>query len=164
MTKSSNPIFKLSPMDNDKTPSDDYIENFDGIRMKRVLAYIVDVVCIFFLGVAASTVAALLGVISFGLLSPLLVLALALVPLAYHTLTIGSHWNATVGMRLFDLEVRLNTSEHPDYIAALIHATIFYFTMAFTSFLILLVSIFNPRGRLLHDYLTNCTVYSKARC
>ncbi|MBL4739927.1 MAG: RDD family protein [Sneathiella sp.] len=157
MTKSSDPLFNLSSMENVKIQS----ENFNGIRMKRILAYIVDVVCIFFLGIAAATVAAILGIVSFGLLTPLLAFALALVPLAYHTITIGSHWNATVGMRLFDLEVRLKSSQHPDYMAALLHAAIFYLTMAITSSLILLVSVFNSRGRLLHDYLIDCTVYSK---
>ncbi|MEH6402707.1 MAG: RDD family protein [Sneathiella sp.] len=161
MTKSNNPLFKLSSMENVKTSSKAFVESFDGIRMKRILAYIVDVVCIFFLGIAATTIAAILGIVSFGLLTPFLALALALVPLAYHTLTVGSHWNATVGMRIFDLEVRLKSSEHPDYIAALIHAAIFYFTMAVTSSLILLVSLFNSRGRLLHDYITECTIYSK---
>jgi len=161
VTKPSAPLFNLSPMENVKTRTAKFVESFDGIRMKRILAYIVDVVCIFFLGVAATTVAAILGIVSFGLLTPFLALALALVPLAYHTLTIGSSWNATVGMRIFDLEVRLKSSEQPDYMAALIHAAIFYFTMAVTSSLILLVSLFNARGRLLHDYITDCTVYSK---
>ena len=133
-------------------------EDYDGIRLKRVLAYAVDVICIFLIGIVASTVAVLMGIITLGLLTPILALGLAMIPLAYHTLTIGSHWHATIGMRLFNIEVCLKNGDYPDYVTAFFHAGIFYLTVAITSSLVLLLSLFNPRGSLLHDYLTNSIV------
>jgi len=154
------PAIHLAPLGD----SDSYdantgrFEAFDGIRSRRFIAYMIDVICIFFISILATIGAILLGIVTLGLLSPILALGLMLVPLAYHTLTIGSHWNATFGMRLMGLEVYLYSGEEPDYLIALAHSTLFYFTMALTSSLILLVSLFNPRGRLLHDYLTNSGV------
>lgn len=130
-------------------------DDFDAIRFRRLIAYAIDVVCIFFISIIAAVVATLMGIVTLGLLSPVLAVGLMLVPLAYHTLTIGSAMNATVGMRFMGLEVYLYSGDKPDYLTALIHSGLFYFTVALTSSLILLVSLFNPRGRLLHDYLTN---------
>ncbi len=160
MTKNSETLIELSSLSSEKerTTFSDHADDYDGIRIKRMFAYAVDVVCIFVIGAAASAVAVLMGILTFGLLTPILALALAMVPLAYHTLTIGSPWHATIGMRLFDIEVVLKNGEYPDYVTSFLHAGIFYFTMALTSSLILLVSLFNPQGRLLHDYLTNSVV------
>ncbi|MCG8492220.1 MAG: RDD family protein [Sneathiellales bacterium] len=159
--KQSDPAFDLS-LQSDRPKSSENLQSFSygGIRAKRIFAYVVDVICIGILAFAASIVASLLGIITLGLLSPILALLLACVPVAYHTATIGGPWHATVGMRLFGIEVSLNDGRKPDYITAFVHSALFYFTMALTSMLILLVSIFNPQGKLLHDYLTNSTVHN----
>lgn len=151
---------QLSSLGNNRSSRlhDENLEDFSGIRMRRVIAYAIDVVCIFFIGIAATFIATVMGIVTLGLLSPILAVALALIPLAYHTLTIGSHWNATFGMRVMELEVYIHDDAEPDYLTALIHSGLFYATMTLTSSLILLVSLFNPRGRLLHDYLTNSGV------
>ncbi|GLQ06447.1 membrane protein [Sneathiella chinensis] len=133
-------------------------DDFDGVRSKRVFAYIIDLVCIFFLTIAANVIAALMGIISLGTLTPILVLAITMVPLGYHTLTVGSQWNATVGMRMMGLEVCLLDGREPDYITAFLHAALFYVTMALTSFLLLAISLFNAKGRLLHDFITNSVI------
>ncbi len=99
-----------------------------------------------------------MGIVTFGLLSPILAVGLALIPLAYHTLTIGSERNATIGMRIMDIEVYLYSGKDPDYLTAFIHSGLFYASLALTSSLILLISIFNDKGRLLHDYLTSSGV------
>ena len=46
----------------------------------------------------------------------------------------------------------------PDYLIAFIHAAIFYLSVAATSSLILLVSLFNPRGRCLHDFVIDVVI------
>lgn len=165
MTKNGETLINLSSLEGMKgqSASTDHSQNYEGIRLKRMMAYIVDVVCIFIIGVIASTVAALIGIITFGLLSPILVICLAAIPLAYHTLTIGSEWHATLGMKLFDIEVCLKNGDYPDYMTAFLHSGIFYLTMAITSSLILILSLFNSRGSLLHDYLTNSVVRLKRK-
>jgi uncharacterized RDD family membrane protein YckC len=133
-------------------------DDFDGIRLKRLFAYAIDVICIACIGFVATIIATLMGIVTFGLLTPVLAVGLALVPLAYHTLTIGSERNATIGMRMMGLEVYLYSGEDPDYLTAFIHSGLFYASLALTSSLILLISIFNDKGRLLHDYLTSSGV------
>ncbi|OUR76387.1 hypothetical protein A9Q83_14530 [Alphaproteobacteria bacterium 46_93_T64] len=160
MSVKREPVINLSSLGGgrDRKIHEDNLDDFDAIRFRRLCAYAIDVVCIFFIGIAATIVATLMGIVSLGLLSPILAVGLMLVPLAYHTVTIGSELNATIGMRFMGLEVYLYSGDEPDYLTALIHSGLFYFSMAVTSSLILLLSLFNSKGRLLHDYLTNSGV------
>ncbi len=154
------PSIQLSSLKADKSNSFEAgdLNAFDGIRTKRLIAYAIDIVCIFCISVVATLIATIMGIVSLGLLSPLLAVGLALIPLAYHTLTIGSDWNATVGMRVMGIEVYLYSGDKPDYLTAFIHSGLFYVSLALTSSLILLVSLLNPKGRLVHDYLTSSGV------
>lgn len=128
-------------------------EVHQGVTLRRVVAYLVDLTII---AVATAFVALafmVLGVLSFGVLTPLLSFLLLIVPLAYHTLLIGGPGSATVGMRLFGIEVRRMDGGRPGYPLAAIQTIVFYTTVALTSWLILLVALFNAHGRTLHDYL-----------
>lgn len=163
MKDCNGPMIKLSSLEgNDdrvRLSEDTYNpDDYESIRLRRVFAYAIDVLCIAVISVAATVAATLIGVITFGVLTPLLVLILAGIPLIYHTLLIGGPWNATVGMRFMNVRMERKNGDDPDYLIALIHAALFYFTMAATSSLILLVSLFNPRGRLLHDYLVDTVI------
>jgi uncharacterized RDD family membrane protein YckC len=93
-----------------------------------------------------------LSVLSFGLLSPLWAI-MGVVPLAYHTLTIGGRHSSTWGMRLFDVEMRSWTGGRPDYLQAMLTTIVFYVSMTSTGGLILLLGLFNRRRRLLQDLL-----------
>lgn len=95
----------------------------------------------------------LFSVATFGLLTPLLILLGSLIPTAYHTLTIGGSASATLGMRMFGLEVRSWSGGKPGYLQALLHTVVFYVTVGFTSGLILLWPLFSNRRRCLHDLL-----------
>lgn len=157
------PMIKLSSLEgNDdrfRSPSDTFNpDDYESIRLRRIFANAIDVLCIAVITVAATFAATLIGVITFGVLTPLLVLILAGIPLIYHTLLIGGPGNATLGMRFMNVRMERMNGDDPDYLIALIHAALFYFTMAATSSLILLVSLFNPRGRLLHDYLVGTVI------
>ncbi len=129
-----------------------------SLRLERIFAYIIDVICLFFVLIVVKIAAAILGVLSLGLLSPLLFLIVALTPLAYHTYLVGSERSATLGMRIMNIKVRTMDGRQPDYATAFVHCLIFYVSMFLTSGLILLVSLFMPHGRCLHDYLTNSIV------
>lgn len=133
-------------------------DDFESIRVRRIFAYFIDVVCIAVITVIALFISAFLGVITFGILSPLLALIVALIPIAYNTFLVGSDWNATLGMRFMNMRVELENGGEPDYMVALIHAALFYFSVAVTSSFILLVSLFNPRGRCVHDYVTSTVI------
>ena len=125
---------------------------YDGIVLRRVGAYLVDVVAIVILMIGAWFLLGLLAILSLGLLLPLKVIVLALLPTAYHTYFIGSS-GATPGMRVFDVEIRTWTGRRPDYVQAFLQTVLFYATVSLTSFLVLAVSLFNDRRRTLHDFL-----------
>jgi uncharacterized RDD family membrane protein YckC len=96
----------------------------------------------------------LLTILSFGLLGPGLWFLFGLIPLAYNTLLVGGRHGATVGMRLFDLELRSWDGERPTMLQALAHAVLFYLTIGATCSLILLFALINRRSRTLHDVLS----------
>jgi uncharacterized RDD family membrane protein YckC len=136
---------------------------FDGIRSRRVLGYFVDLILIALLSVAVWFALVFAGVLTLGLLLPILPIAVALVPLAYHTLQVCGPHSATVGMRLFGVEVRNWTGSRPDLLQAFLMTALFLTTIALTGSLILLVSLFNVRGRTLHDYLSGTVVVRAGR-
>jgi uncharacterized RDD family membrane protein YckC len=131
---------------------------FDGIVAKRTLAYLIDLLILALLAFAAGTVAFVLGMLSFGLLGPILWPLLALIPAAYHTLLIGGPGSATLGMRFMCIEVRTLDGGRPDYLVAFIQTALFYVSVSLTSWLILLVCLFTERRRMLHDLLAGTIV------
>lgn len=125
---------------------------FDGIIIARSLAYIADIVIISLIVLAATVVFFILGLLTFGLLWPGISLT-PLIALAYFTLTLGGPQSATPGMRWQDIEIRTWDGYRPGYVQALIQTVLFYITIPFGTFLLLLVPFFNYRRRCLHDYL-----------
>ena len=132
-------------------------EYYRGILVRRMLAYWVDLLCIGLLIVLAWIVFWMLAIASLGLLSPLL-LILGLIPVLYHTLTIGGPSSATPGMRLTGVEVRNWTGERPSYLQALVQTILFYVTVYPTWSLVLLIALFDRRRRTLHDMLAGTLV------
>lgn len=131
---------------------------YESIVVLRVLGYLIDVV---FLAVLTGIVAVLLwiiGILSFGLLMPIAALVVAILPVAYHTFTIGAY-GATPGMRLMGLEVRtLDDGSSPSYLQAFVMTALFYLSVGVTSWIILIVAFFNERRRLMHDFFSNLLV------
>ena len=130
---------------------------YKGVLARRVFAYCIDVILIALLLVPVWVFCAMLTVVSFGLLSPVW-LIFGLVPVAYHSLLIGGPRSATLGMRLFEIEVRSWTGERPSILQAFIQTVIFYLTTAATCWLILLIAPFERRRRMLHDILAGTLV------
>ena len=127
-------------------------EFFDGITMRRVFANFVDFLIIAVLSGLAVSALVVLKILSFGLLAPLFVV-LPIIPIAYHTVFVGGPDSATPGMRLFGIEVHRIEGDRPDYLQAGLLTAVFYGSIILTSWLILLVALFNGRGRTFHDYL-----------
>jgi uncharacterized RDD family membrane protein YckC len=130
-----------------------HAELFDGVLWRRAAAYLIDLCVIGAILIAAAIAFALLSVLSFGLLAPGLWFLFGLIPLAYHTLLVGSR-GATVGMRVFDLELRSWDGYRPVLLQALAHAVLFYLTVGATCSLVLLFALINRRRRTLHDVLS----------
>lgn len=131
---------------------------FSNVAFKRVVAYIVDVLVIAVFAVAIAAIAFVPVVLTLGFLKPFVVGVVTLIPLAYHTLLIGAEHSATIGMRLMGLEIRKLDGGRPGYVLAFIQTIMFYVTVGITTWLILLVALFNRRHRTLHDFLCGTMV------
>jgi uncharacterized RDD family membrane protein YckC len=114
------------------------------------LAYFIDLCCIGAIVVLFWIVFAVLWLVSFGLLGPLLWVLFGLIPLAYHTLLLSGPRSATWGMRCFAVELRSVTGERPGFLQALAQTALFYITVGATCSLTLLLVLFNRRRRALH--------------
>jgi uncharacterized RDD family membrane protein YckC len=128
-------------------------ELYDGIRVKRLVAYAIDLLIIAGLLAVMWIVGMFFVAVTFGLLFPVMTVATALLPFAYHTALIGGPSNATVGMRVMDLRVVAWNGDRPGYAQAALQTVLFYASLAIATFLVLALSFFNPRGRCLHDLL-----------
>ena len=138
-------------------------EAYEGVLWRRALAYFVDLCIIGVLAGFCWIAFAVLWLLSFGLLGPVLWFLFGLIPLAYHTLLLSGRWSATIGMRLFDVELRSVTGERPGFLQALIQTALFYLTVGATCSLILLLVLFNRHKRTLHDMLAGTVVVRRFR-
>jgi len=127
---------------------------YGGVTVRRTLAYLVDVFVIAVLGLALGFALSILGLLSFGLLTPVGVIVMALWPLAYHSYFLAAR-GATPGMGLFDLELRDWRGGPVDPLQAVLAVLLFYVTVSLTAWLVLVVVLLNERGRALHDILAS---------
>lgn len=130
---------------------------YAGVVLRRILAYLIDVIVIAVLGLCLGFVLSVVGLLTFGLLSPLAVVVMALWPLIYHSYFVATR-GATPGMRLFDLEVRDWSGKSVEPAQAVLVVLLFFVTIALTAWLILLVALFTDRNRALHDILAGTLV------
>lgn len=127
---------------------------YSGIVVRRCIAYLIDVLIIAALGLCLGFALSIVGVLSFGLLSPLAVIVMALWPLLYHSFFIATR-GATPGMRCFGLELRDWSGKRVEPFQAVLVVVLFYVSVSLTAWLVLLVVLFNDRGRALHDILAS---------
>jgi uncharacterized RDD family membrane protein YckC len=133
-------------------------EAYEGVLWRRTLAYFVDLCIIGVIAVFCWIIFAVLWLLSFGLLGPVLWFAFGLIPLAYHIFLLSGPRSATLGMRIFDVELRSVTGERPGFLQALIQTVLFYITVGATCSLVLLLVLFNRHKRTLHDMLAGTVV------
>ncbi len=129
----------------------------EGVMARRVLAWLLDVVCIFLLVSVLWVVLLLFGLLTLGLgLGALAVLPA--VPFLYHFLSLLRTASATPGQALLGLTVRRDEDLGPPTgLQALIFTAVFYLTLA-TSGLLLLIALFTTRHRTLHDLASDLVV------
>jgi uncharacterized RDD family membrane protein YckC len=133
-------------------------EYYEGVVARRIFAYLID---IFLLGLAygAAVLAGfIINIATFGLMTVLVIGALACLAPAYHVLTVGGSRAATPGMRLMGLEVRNFDGGAPTRLQAFIQIALFYVTVPATGGWILLFVLFNRYRRAVHDVLSHTVV------
>lgn len=164
MSTSMPPVVIIPPGDADWADPWRHPELFAGITLRRVVAYALDVLVVTGLAMLVWFVASFLVVLSFGLLLPVKVLALALLPLAYHIGLLATPRAATLGMRAMGLRLvsvapgAAAWGGRPTPFQAMIQVVSFYGSVALTGSLVLVVALFNARRRTLHDWLAGTVV------
>ncbi len=140
-----------------RTPEiDDYLLT-DGVLMRRVFAWFIDMLLIGLIVVMLWFVLLLFGLLTLGIGLPLLG-AVPFVPFAYHMLFLAGPPSATPGQSALGLVVRRNDDfGHPTLGQAAISTLLFYATLA-TSGLLLLIALFTVRRRTLHDLVSGLVV------
>jgi uncharacterized RDD family membrane protein YckC len=126
---------------------------FDGVLSKRIVAFIIDAILIVALMIPAALLVLVLGFVTFGfgwLLFPPL---FAIVALVYMALTLGGAASATPGMRVTGVEMRTWSGQRLFPLLAIMHALIFWFSIALLTPLVLIVGLLTRRKQLLHDLL-----------
>lgn len=131
---------------------------YEGVRRKRVLAFLIDFTLVTLLWLAASVVVFFLGVITFGLAWLLYGGLFPIIAILYSGACVGGEHNATPGMRSAGLVFRLENGERPLFLHGAVHVILFYVSVTFLTPLILIVSFFNSRKRMLHDMLIGAVI------
>lgn len=138
-------------------------ELFEGVRTRRIFAFLIDVIAIALLTLAAGVLVFILGIFTLGLGWLLYAILWQAVALAYSAFTLGGPNSATPGMRAMGLEMRLWYGEKPYPLLAAMHAVLFWISVSFLTPLVLLVSLFSDRKRLLHDLILGTIVMNATR-
>jgi uncharacterized RDD family membrane protein YckC len=132
----------------------------EGVMLRRVIAYLIDLVLLAALCLAIWAVLFTFGVLTLGLGFPLLSL-LPVVPFAYHFLSLLSQASATPGQILLGLTVRRNDDLGPPRpLQAALSVAGFYVTLAFGA-VWLATALITVRRRALHDLLSGLVVVRK---
>jgi uncharacterized RDD family membrane protein YckC len=128
-----------------------------GVPLRRVWAWLIDVVLIAMICAALWGVLFVFGVLTLGLGFPLLALVPA-VPFAYHLLFLAGPTSATPGQALLGLTVRRNDDfGRPSVAQALVSTIGFYATLAL-GVIWLGIALLTARRRTLHDIVSGLVV------
>ena len=138
-------------------------ERLEGVRTRRILAFFVDYAIIVFLAIIAAVAVFFLGILTLGLgwlLYPVLGLAVAL---SYVAMTMGGPRQATLGMDFFSIRIERDDGTPIDWITAIVHTCIFWAAnIAFTP-LMLVISLFSARKKLIQDILLGTVIVRSDR-
>lgn len=136
---------------------DDY-RTYEGVRTKRVLAFIIDYCVIALLLIPFGILVALLGLLTFGLGWGLFGILGPAVALIYVWNTLGGRNQATVGMRMMGIRLERLDGRPVDGLLAVVHTVLFWAGNVVLTPLILLATLFLDRKRTVHDLLLGTVV------
>ncbi len=133
---------------------------YDGVRTRRSIAYFIDAVLSIAIAILLGLATCTLSVGTLGLVSiPGFILTTPFIHFVLAAATLGGRRAATPGMRAMGLQAGAWTGEHPGPLRAILLPALFYATVPTTGFLLLLFSLFDGRGRCLHDHLAGLLIF-----
>lgn len=129
--------------------------NVSGVLAGRTIGFFVDLILIGLICTAIFFFLVIpLGLITGGLLWLVMPPFLPIVALLYNGFTISGRNQATPGMRLFGIRLRMAESGGDvSFLIAAVHAIFYYVSVSFLTPFILLVGFFRSDSRMLHDLL-----------
>ena len=132
---------------------------YEGVALRRMLAFFLDMILVGILIFVASIAAIVLSIVSLGLLAiPAVVFGTVVIGVLYDVFTIGGPASATPGMRAFGLKVISWSGGRPDTFQAFLMSALFWAVHGITGWLAVVVVFFNPRWRAAHDFLAGTVV------
>jgi uncharacterized RDD family membrane protein YckC len=129
-------------------------ELFDGLLLRRVFAYLIDLTLLGCLIVPILVLGLLSGMVTLGLGWLMLPFVLPLAILIYYAATLGSPKRATLGMQAMDIVLTPTRGQPLDGWTILIHPILFWVTVWISWPVSILIALFTPRQQLLHDLVT----------
>jgi uncharacterized RDD family membrane protein YckC len=139
-------------------------ELFRGTLIRRVFAFVIDLVVLVVPVILVKMFIAVFGLITLGLgwmLFWLVWPCTVVWAIVYYGSTIGGPNSATLGMRAMDLELVTWYGEPGYFVLGAAHAILFWVLISFLTPLVLLVGLFNRRRRLLHDILLGTVIVNR---
>jgi uncharacterized RDD family membrane protein YckC len=136
----------------------DDVRLYDGVRTRRIFAFLLDYVLVALLMIPFGIVVALFGVVTLGLGWLLFGILFPLVALIYIWMTLGGPEQATVGMRMMGIRLERLDGRPVDGMLAVVHSVLFWAANAILTPLVLLATLFTDRKRTLHDLLLGTVV------
>lgn len=131
---------------------------YEGVRSRRVFAFIIDYVTIALLLVPFAILVFLFGIITLGLGWMLFSILGPAVALCYVWFTLGGPAQATVGMQLMGIRLERLDGLRVDGLLAVVHTVLFWAGNVVLTPLILLAPLFLERKRTVHDLLLGTVV------
>jgi uncharacterized RDD family membrane protein YckC len=131
---------------------------YDGVRTRRVFAFLLDYLIIGLLCIPFAVLVAVLGVITLGLGWALYGVLGPLVALIYVWNTLGSDRQATVGMRMMGIRLDRLDGRPVEGMLAVVHTVLFWAGNVLLTPLVLIAPLFIDRKRTLHDLLLGTVV------
>lgn len=136
----------------------DDIRAYDGVRTRRVLAFLIDYLIVGLLLIPFAIIVFFLGILTLGLGWALFSILGPAVALLYVGTTLGGPNQATTGMRMMGIRLDRLDGRPVDGLLAVVHSVLFWAGNVVLTPLILLVTLFSDRKRALHDLLLGTVV------
>lgn len=131
---------------------------FEGVRTRRVIAFLIDYVLIAILVIPVAVLIAFFGVLTLGLGWLLYGIIGPMVALAYVAMTMGGRAQATKGMQWMGIRVERLDGRPLDPLLAMVHTVLFWAGNAVLTPLLLLATLFIDGKRTVHDLLLGTIV------
>jgi uncharacterized RDD family membrane protein YckC len=135
---------------------------YDGVPMRRLVAFCIDLVVILGLWCVVLVVGLLISILTLGLGTPLAAAVFAATGFIYRWVMLIER-SATLGMILTGIEVRDATGERLNPIVAFLHVAGFYVSVFATPLLVIgwFLMATSPYRRLLHDLFLGTVVINR---